>query len=77
MTDEEILQKINSLPPEAVRQLEDFISFLGERYGNSESKTTSTVDLESEAFVGMWRDREDLIDSSAWVRTVRESHWRG
>ena len=75
MTDKEILREINSLPPEAMRQLEDFISFLRERYGNSEARNSPSSDLESEAFVGMWRDREDMRDSSTWVRKVRESHW--
>jgi hypothetical protein len=75
MTDEEILREINSLPPEAQRQLEDFISFLRERYGSSQPKTAPASALESEAFVGMWRDREDMRDSAAWVRSVRQSHW--
>ena len=77
MTDKEILREISSLPPEAMRQLEDFISFLRERYGSLVPKTTPASDLESEAFVGMWRDREDMRDSSTWVRKVRESHWGG
>jgi hypothetical protein len=76
VTDEEILREISSLPPEAMRQLEDFISFLRERYGSSVPRTTSVSDLKSEAFVGMWRDREDMSDSSDWVRNVRKSHWR-
>ena len=75
MTDEEILREINSLPPEAQRQLEDFISFLRERYRSSQPKTVPTSDLESEAFVGMWRGRDDMRDSSAWIRNVRQSHW--
>jgi hypothetical protein len=75
MTDEEILREINALPPEAQRQLEDFISFLRERYKDAQSKTAPTSDLESEPFVGMWRDREDMSDSSNWVRNVRQSHW--
>ena len=75
MTNEEILREINSLPIEAQRQIEDFVSFLRERYKNSKPKPTPTSDLESEAFVGMWRDREDMRDSSAWVRNVRETHW--
>jgi hypothetical protein len=28
-----------------------------------------------EPFVGMWRDREEMRDSSAWIRNVRETHW--
>ena len=75
MTNEEILREINSLPPEAQRQLEDFISFLRARYRSSQPKNPPTSDLESEAFVGMWRGREDMRDSSAWVRNVRQSHW--
>ena len=75
MTNEEILREINSLPPEAQRQIEDFISFLRERYGISQRKAAPSSDLESEAFVGMWRDREDMRDSSTWVRNIRKSHW--
>lgn len=32
-------------------------------------------DLADEPFVGMWREREDLRDSSAWLREVREREW--
>ena len=31
--------------------------------------------LTDEPFIGMWRDREDMQDSGAWVRRVRESEW--
>jgi hypothetical protein len=76
MTNEEILHEINSLPLEAKRQLEDFVSFLRERYKSSPPKNAPTSDLETEAFVGMWRDREDMRDSSAWVRNIRQIHGR-
>lgn len=75
MTTEEILREINSLPPEAQRQLEEFISFLRERYQETQAKSAPSSNLEAEAFVGMWRDREDMQDSLAWVRQVRQSHW--
>ena len=75
MTKEEILREINSLPLEAQRQIEDFIAFLRERYKNSSSGNAPASDLETEPFVGMWRDREDLSDSSTWVRNTRETHW--
>jgi len=75
MTDEEILREINSLPPEAQREIEDFIFFLRERYKGEQGTIASDSSLEAEPFVGMWRDREDMSDSSAWVRNVRESHW--
>lgn len=31
--------------------------------------------LENEPFVGMWQDREDLADSSQWVRQLRQREW--
>ncbi len=74
MTNEEILREIKSLPLEAQRQLEDFISVLRERYKDAPNIVPPS-ELEGEAFVGMWRDREDMSDSSAWVRHVRETHW--
>jgi hypothetical protein len=31
--------------------------------------------LSDEEFIGMWKDREDLRDSTAWVRKIRQSEW--
>ncbi len=28
------------------------------------------------AFVGMWRDRPEMRNSTAWVRTIRQQQWR-
>ncbi|MGI9054673.1 MAG: DUF2281 domain-containing protein [Pyrinomonadaceae bacterium] len=75
MTNEEILREINSLPVEAQRQIEDYVAFLRERYQKSQPKNEPASDLNKEKFVGMWRDREDMQDSSAWVRNIREKHW--
>ncbi|MGB3188182.1 MAG: hypothetical protein WBB43_01980 [Limnoraphis sp.] len=30
---------------------------------------------QDEPFVGMWKDRQDLEDSTAWVRSIRHQHW--
>lgn len=32
--------------------------------------------LTEDPFYGMWENREDMADSSAWVREVRRKHWR-
>ncbi|MBG1266876.1 hypothetical protein [Nostoc sp. WHI] len=29
----------------------------------------------NDSFIGMWSDRQDLADSSAWVRGVRDNEW--
>jgi len=69
-------QDFINLPPEARRQVMDFIGFLQQRYVPSRSrKAVKPAKLTSEAFIGMWRARKDLRDSGAWVRNVREREW--
>ncbi|NJL23053.1 MAG: hypothetical protein HC895_23090 [Leptolyngbyaceae cyanobacterium SM1_3_5] len=31
--------------------------------------------LRDEAFIGMWRDRPEMEDSSQWVRNLRQQQW--
>ena len=31
--------------------------------------------LSAEPFIGLWKDREDLADSTRWVRSIRQQHW--
>ncbi|MBO1346174.1 MAG: hypothetical protein EBE86_001650 [Hormoscilla sp. GUM202] len=50
----------------------DFVATLKERY----EQAPKPLDLENSAFVGMWRDRLEMQDSIAWVRTIRQQHWR-
>ncbi len=76
MTNEEILREITSLPPEGQRLVEYFVAFLRQRYAHSQPVAQpAAFSLENESFIGMWRDRDDLRDSSAWVRDVRQSEW--
>lgn len=41
---------------------------------NRGSKRKSS-DFANQPFVGMWKDRNDLADSSNWVRQLRQSEW--
>jgi hypothetical protein len=76
MKEEEILREILSLPPEGQRQVTDFIARLRERYGHSRPREKSeNPALAQDGFIGIWRDREDMQDSSVWVRKVREREW--
>ncbi|MFN0111628.1 MAG: hypothetical protein ACKVZH_22430 [Blastocatellia bacterium] len=76
MTNDEILHDLTLLPPEGRRQVSDFIAFLRQQYGKSQPVTQSqTSDLRNEEFVGMWSDREEMKDSSAWVRNLRKQEW--
>ncbi|CAN5662779.1 hypothetical protein BH24ACI2_BH24ACI2_05860 [soil metagenome] len=74
MTNEEIIRKYATLPPEARREVEDFVAFLRQRYGKKDEKMING-NLSEENFVGIWKDREDLQDSSAWVRGIRQTEW--
>ena len=76
MTNEEMLREIAAPPVEARNEIEDFVAFLRERYKRTPSSSDSAVtDLESEEFVGMWVDRDEMTDSTAWVRGIRDKHW--
>jgi len=75
MTTEEILRDFASLPPEAQRQVADFIAFLLSRYGPDQLTENSEDSPATDTFIGMWRDRADLQDSDVWVRSVRKREW--
>ena len=71
-----IAYEIASLPLEAQRQIIDFMAFLKTRYPVwqvvKEDKQTRLVD---EPFIGMWRERKDMQDSTVWVRSLRRREW--
>ena len=71
-----IAQEIESLPPEAQNQIIDFVAFLKKRYLTSESiQKSERGKLTDEPFIGMWRQREEMKDSAAWVREFRQREW--
>ncbi len=71
----DIWNDYNSLPIDAQRQVADFIAFLRQRQSHAEPKRSRRADWEDEPFVGMWRDRNDMADSTAWVRRTRRQEW--
>ncbi|MEW6130112.1 MAG: DUF2281 domain-containing protein [Acidobacteriota bacterium] len=77
MSQEEFLREFNALPPEDKRLVADFIAFLQSRYKKPKPKKKSKrSDIKKEAFIGMWHDRDDMKDSSTWVRNLREREWK-
>lgn len=71
-----IADEIALLPLEAQKQVGDFVAFLQTRYlpVQHTQKVRSTM-LAEEAFVGMWCEREDMQDSTMWVRSLRLCEW--
>ena len=75
MESADILQDFEALPPEAQRQVTDFIAFLKARYAGPRKTKNKRRSLRDEPFIGMWRDREDMSDSVEWVRRLRRNEW--
>jgi len=71
-----IAREIESLPPDAQKQVLDFVAFLKARYPSTRpTKTARRTRLSAEPFIGMWKDREEMQDSAVWVRTLRQREW--
>jgi phosphoribosylamine--glycine ligase len=43
--------------------------------GNAVRASLPKTDIASEPFIGIWQDREDMQDSTAWVHDLRRSEW--
>ena len=74
MTAQQLSEKVLVLPPEAQRQIDDFIAFISQRYAPV-AQPQELPALEDEPCFGMWADREDLADSTQWVRELRRKEW--
>jgi hypothetical protein len=71
-----LFKELAELPEDAQQQVLDFIAFLRTRYEMTlPASLAASEGLESEPFVGMWRDRQDMQDSTRWVRHSRQSEW--
>jgi hypothetical protein len=68
-------ERFQSLPPEARRQVLDFMAFLEQRYHLSVPRPRPQKSLRSYAFVGQWRERKEMQDSHSWVRDLRRQEW--
>ncbi|EIJ36564.1 DUF2281 domain-containing protein [Thiothrix nivea] len=77
MNTQAMMEGLSSLPPDAQQQVADFIEFLKTRYQKNkpEKKKVARTPLSQEAFIGMWRERQDMQDSSQWVRELRRKEW--
>lgn len=76
MKEERVWREYTALPPELQKQVLDFIAFLRMRYEPLHvGKSVKRTKLAEDPFVGMWRNREDMKDSSAWVRGIRKGEW--
>jgi hypothetical protein len=75
MENEGFYNKFESLPIEAQKQVLTFIDFLQKRYESKGKKTREMKPVTNKKFVGLWENREDLKDSSTWIRNLRKKEW--
>lgn len=75
MENERFYNKFESLPLEAQNQVLSFIDFLQKRYEGKGKKDRGMKSITNRKFVGLWEKREDLKDSSLWVRELRKNEW--
>ena len=71
-----VWQQFEALTPAAKRQVAEFIAFLsagGKRRRGADA--VAAKPLNEEGFVGIWSDREELADSTEWVRRLRTDEW--
>lgn len=74
---EELLHRFSALSPELQQQVMDFITFLQARYPAIQpTERTRRIPVSQEPFVGIWRDRPEMEDSTGWVRKTRLKEWR-
>ena len=75
---EKILNRFMNLPPEAQKEVANFISLLYKRYQRSfKLQPIQKKKLTQEEFIGIWKDRTDMEDSTSWVRDIRKKEWSG
>jgi len=70
-----IAREMASLPPEAQRQILDLVVFLKAQYVSAPTAGKAKRRFTKKPFIGMWRDRKDMQDSTAWVRKLRQCQW--
>ena len=64
-----LVQIINSLTTE------ERINLKQKLHVQTLSTEIDQANLQDEPFVGMWKEREDMEDSSEWVRQLRQQEW--
>ncbi len=68
---------VNSLV-EIIRSLsEQERNLLNKKLAKLQASEIRSENWQDQPFVGMWKSRQDLEDSTAWVRSIRHQHWTG
>ena len=76
MRSEVLEEKFESLSNNDRKEVLDFIDFLRNKKGRLRKRRQNIIEsIENEKFIGIWKNRADMKDSSAWVRNLRKTDW--
>ena len=76
MEENKIYNDILNLPPEAQKQVSDFVDFLKFRYLKPQQTTKIRKGrIIDSPFIGIWKNRKDMSNSTQWVRDLRKNDW--
>lgn len=71
-----IIKELDNLPPKAHKLVREFIELLRISLAKEEEKPGEKhKSVVKGKFIGMWKDREETIDSAAFVKDLRKKHW--
>ena len=80
-TQQQIQQDLSRLPEDMLQEVWDFAMFLQEKRKQNVvlrgMKTTQANNqpLLQEPFIGIWKNRQEMTDSSEWVKQLRKEEW--
>jgi hypothetical protein len=73
----DIERQLAALPPEALKLVAEFVGLVSKQYTFPiKPAKPSRSSLRDEPFIGMWADRVDMEDSTAYVRQLRKNEWK-
>ncbi len=77
MSEKELIKQLKKLPSEAQQEAADFVEFLSKKYLQQSEKPNSSKkkSILKSSFRGIWKDREDMQDSTKWIRELRKSRF--
>lgn len=75
---QQIEQDLQRLPEYALQEVRDFTLFLQSKYVPDQivKRRNHRQTLLNEPFIGIWKHRDDMENSSEWVEKLRTAEWR-
>ncbi|CAK0766191.1 DUF2281 domain-containing protein [Gammaproteobacteria bacterium] len=75
MNFQEAITLLEHLPSDKQSEIFDYIEFISLRT-LKQPVANERHPLENEPFYGLWKDREEMKDSVAYVRQLRQKEWK-